>query len=206
GGRDEICVVGAPAQTISSFAGADASYLRDFPRKLPGTTSVELSRNYRSTPEVVDAANTVLAGSATTSVRLRAQRASGPAVRYTPASDEVAEADAVAEAIAGLVTTGVPAAEIAVLFRINAQSEAFEEALTSRGLPYVVRGAARFFERPEVRQAVALLRAAVRTDSDCLPLLALVRATLSGMGWSTEPPQARGQVRNAWESLNSLVA
>jgi DNA helicase-2/ATP-dependent DNA helicase PcrA len=206
GGREEICVVGDPAQTIYSFAGADASYLRDFPRKFPGTTSVELSRNYRSTPEVVEAANTVLAGSGTTSVRLRAQRPAGPAVRYAPASDEVAEADAVADAISTLVAGGLPPAEIAVLFRINAQSEAFEEALASRGLPYVVRGAARFFERPEVRQAVALLRAAIRTDSEGSPLLDLVRATLSGMGWSTEAPQARGQVRNVWESLNSLVA
>ncbi|MBO0847478.1 MAG: ATP-dependent helicase, partial [Nocardioides sp.] len=85
GGRDEICVVGDPAQTIYSFAGADASYLRDFPRKFPGTTSIELFRNYRSTPEVVDAANTVLAGSATATVRLRAQRPAGPAVRYQPA-------------------------------------------------------------------------------------------------------------------------
>jgi DNA helicase II / ATP-dependent DNA helicase PcrA len=206
GGRDEICVVGDPAQTIYSFAGADASYLRDFPRKFPGTTAVELFRNYRSTPEVVDAANTVLAGSGTTSVRLRAQRSSGPAVRYQPAADEVAEADAVAETVAGLVAGGTPAAEIAVLFRINAQSEAFEEALASRGLPYVVRGAARFFERPEVRQAVTLLRAAVRTDAEGTGLLDLVRATLAGMGWSSEAPQARGQVRNVWESLNSLVA
>jgi len=206
GGRNELCVVGDPAQTIYSFAGADASYLRDFPRKFPGTTSVELSRNYRSTPEVVDAANTVLEGSGTPSVRLRAQRPSGPEVRYTQATDEVAEADAVAEAIDALVATGIPPAEVAVLFRINAQSEAFEEALTSRGLPYVVRGAARFFERPEVRQAVTLLRAAVRTDAEGTPLLDLVRATLSGMGWSTEAPQARGQVRNVWESLNSLVA
>src|SRR6478609_5658944 len=121
GGRDEICVVGDPAQTIYSFAGASAAYLRDFPRKFPGTTSVELSRNYRSTPEVVEAANTVLAGSASTSVRLRAQRPSGPEVRYTPALDEVAEADAVADSAAALIRDGVPAAEIAVLFRINAQ-------------------------------------------------------------------------------------
>ena len=84
GGRDEICVVGDPAQTIYSFAGANADYLRDFPRKFPGTTSVELNRNYRSTPEVVEAANTVLAGSSTTSVRLRAQRPAGPPVRYLP--------------------------------------------------------------------------------------------------------------------------
>src|SRR3954469_1948600 len=85
GGRDEICVVGDPAQTIYSFAGANAAYLRDFPAKFPGTTSVELVRNYRSTPEVVGAANAVLAGSASASVRLRAQRPAGPDVRYAPA-------------------------------------------------------------------------------------------------------------------------
>jgi DNA helicase II / ATP-dependent DNA helicase PcrA len=205
GGRDEICVVGDPAQTIYSFAGADATYLRDFPRKFPGTTSVELFRNYRSSPEVVAAANAVLAGSASTSVRLRAQRPSGPDVRFAPAPDEVAEADAVADAVGELLRQGVPASGIAVLFRINAQSEAFEEALASRGLPYVVRGAARFFQRPEVRQAVTLLRAAVRTDADGSSLLDLVRATLAGMGWSTEAPTTRGQTRDRWESLQALM-
>jgi DNA helicase-2/ATP-dependent DNA helicase PcrA len=205
GGRDEICVVGDPAQTIYSFAGADASYLRDFPRKFPGTTSVELFRNYRSSPEVVEAANTVLAGSGSTTVRLRAQRPSGPAVRYVPAGDEVAEADAVADAVGELIRGGVPSSEIAVLFRINAQSEAFEEALASRGLPYVVRGAARFFERPEVRQAVTLLRGAIRSDDGSSPLLDLVRATLAGMGWTSEAPTTRGQTRDRWESLQALM-
>jgi DNA helicase II / ATP-dependent DNA helicase PcrA len=205
GGRDEICVVGDPAQTIYSFAGADATYLQDFPRKFPGTTSVELFRNYRSSPQVVAAANAVLAGSASTSVRLRAQRPSGPDVRFAPASDEVAEADAVADAVGQLMRDGVPTSEIAVLFRINAQSEAFEEALASRALPYVVRGAARFFQRAEVRQAVTLLRAAVRTDGDGSTLLDLVRATLAGMGWSTQAPSTRGQARDRWESLQALM-
>ena len=71
GGRDEICVVGDPAQTIYSFAGARASYLTEFPTKFPGTTGVELVRNYRSTPQVIAAANTLLKGSATVSVQLR---------------------------------------------------------------------------------------------------------------------------------------
>jgi DNA helicase-2/ATP-dependent DNA helicase PcrA len=205
GGRAEICVVGDPAQTIYSFAGADAAYLRDFPKKFPGATSVELSRNYRSTPEVVAAANTVLAGSGSASVRLRAQRQSGPAVRFRPAPDEVAEADAVADAVGGLLRDGVPASEIAVLFRINAQSEAFEDALASRGVPYVVRGATRFFERPEVKQAVTLLRAAVRTDQDDASVRDLVRATLDGMGWTSEAPTTRGQTRDRWESLQALM-
>jgi DNA helicase II / ATP-dependent DNA helicase PcrA len=209
GGRDEICVVGDPAQTIYSFAGADAAYLRDFPRKFPGTTSVELSRNYRSSPEIVAAANAVLAAAAEgsgSSVRLRAQRASGPEVHFSPAADEVAEAGVVADAVGGLMRDGVPPSEIAVLFRINAQSEAFEEALASRGLPYVVRGAARFFERPEVKQAVALLRAAVRSDESASSVVDLMRAALSGMGWSAEARSARGQTRDRWESLQALMA
>jgi DNA helicase-2/ATP-dependent DNA helicase PcrA len=205
GGRDEVCVVGDPAQTIYSFAGADAAYLRDFPRKFAQTTSLELDRNYRSTPQVVEAANSVLAGSASTSVRLRAQRPAGPAVRFVPAPDEVAEAEGVADAVGGLLRDGVPASEIAVLFRINAQSEAFEEALASRGLPYVVRGAARFFERAEVKQAVALVRAAVRTDESSSSVTDLVGAALVGMGWSAQAPVARGQSRDRWESLQALM-
>ncbi|HRK46631.1 MAG TPA: ATP-dependent helicase, partial [Nocardioides sp.] len=92
GGRDELCVVGDPAQTIYSFAGANADYLRDFPAKYPGTTSVELVRNYRSSPQVVEAANTLLAGTASRSVDLRSQQQAGPAVSYDARPDEVAEA------------------------------------------------------------------------------------------------------------------
>jgi DNA helicase-2/ATP-dependent DNA helicase PcrA len=117
----------------------------------------------------------------------------------------VAEAVAVADAVGGLLRDGVPASEIAVLFRINAQSEAFEDALASRGLPYVVRGATRFFERPEVKQAVALLRAAVRTDDGDSSLLDLVGAALGGAGWTSEAPTTRGQTRDRWESLQALM-
>src|SRR6476619_4617778 len=106
GGRDELCVVGDPAQTIYSFAGANAAYLRDFPAKFPGTTSIELVRNYRSTPEVVHAANTLLAGSESRGVELRAQREPGPAVTFTAQPDEVAEAEQVAADIKRLREQG----------------------------------------------------------------------------------------------------
>ena len=163
GGRDELCVVGDPAQTIYSFAGANADYLRDFPAKHPGTTSIELVRNYRSTPQVVEAANRLLDGTPSQGVALRAQQPAGAAVEFHERSDEVAEAEAVAAQIAALRRTGRAPAEMAVLFRINAQSENFEEALAGRGIPYVVRGAARFFDRPEVREAVTRIRGAARS-------------------------------------------
>jgi DNA helicase-2/ATP-dependent DNA helicase PcrA len=205
GGRDEICVVGDPAQTIYSFAGARADHLLGFPAKFPGTTSVELVRNYRSSPEVVDAANRLLAGSPSQGVRLRAQQPAGPAVTFRGHPDEVAEASAIAAQVRRLGDQGVPWGEMAVLFRINAQSEAHEEALTERGIPYVVRGAARFFDRPEVRQAVTLLRGTARAGEGGDDLVEAVRATLSTMGWTHEPPAARGQVRDRWESWQALV-
>ena len=207
GGRNEICVVGDPAQTIYSFAGARASYLTEFPAKFPGTASVELIRNYRSTPQVIAAANTLLKGSATVSVQLRSQREPGADVTWREAADEVAEAEAVAEQVSLLHKQGVPLSEMAVLFRINAQSEGFEEALTARGISYVVRGAARFFERQEVRQALALMRGQVRAGAeDSEELLDQVRGVLTGMGWSPDAPTARGQARDRWESLQALVS
>ena len=207
GGRDEICVVGDPAQTIYSFAGARAAYLSEFVRTHPGATSVELVRNYRSTPQVIEAANGLLKGTTTGAVSLRAQQPAGDPVGWRELPDEVAEADAVADDIVRLQRAGVPLREIAVLFRINAQSESFEEALASRSVPYVVRGAARFFERPEVRQALALLRASLRAGEAARDdLVTQVSAVLAGMGWSTEAPAGRGQARDRWESLTALVS
>ncbi|MGZ4426621.1 MAG: ATP-dependent DNA helicase UvrD2 [Nocardioidaceae bacterium] len=207
GGRDTLCVVGDPAQTIYSFAGASAAYLRDFPRKHPGTTAIELVRNYRSTPQVVAAANQLLAGTPSAGVQLRAQRDTGPEITYSEQPDEVAEAEAVAAEILTLRARGVPPREIAVLFRINAQSEAFEEALAAHGIPYVVRGAARFFERPEVRQAVTLLRGNARSGGGSGEgLVPDVKAVLAGMQWTDTPPTGRGNVRDRWESLQAIVS
>lgn len=209
GGRDEFCVVGDPAQTIYSFAGADATFLRDFPAKFPGTTSIELVRNYRSTPQVVADANKLLAGTSSAGVELRSQQPSGSAVRYTGEPDEVAEAASVADRIVRLHRAGTAYRDMAVLFRINAQSEGFEDALTDRGIPYVVRGAARFFDRREVREALTRLRGAARSGEDGAAAdggwVTAVRDVLAGMGWAAEPPTARGQQRDRWESFQALA-
>ncbi len=209
GGRDDLCVVGDPAQTIYSFAGANASYLLDFPQRFARTTSIELVRNYRSTPQVIATANRLLGESRPGGLQLRAQRDAGPEVRYAEHPDEVDEAERVAAEVLELTRAGTPLREIAVLFRINAQSEAFEEALAARNLPYVVRGAARFFERAEVRQAVTLLRGSARSSDEGAAgdgLVGSVRAVLAGMGWSDQSPTGRGNVRDRWESLHALVS
>ncbi|QIK68643.1 UvrD-helicase domain-containing protein [Nocardioides sp. HDW12B] len=217
GGRDDLCVVGDPAQTIYTFAGASSHHLLDLPRRYRGTTSIELVRNYRSTPEVVEGANRLLAGSGTRSVQLRAQRPSGPALQFHEHADEVEEAESTAAQIRSLVDAGTAPGEIAVLFRINAQSEAFEEALASRGVPYVVRGGDRFFARPEVRQAVTLLRGSARAAADRTEsaatvvdaadagVVGLVSDVLAGMGWARDAPTSRGNVRDRWESLQAIV-
>ena len=221
GERDQLCVVGDPAQTIYSFAGASADHLMGFSRRHPGAKVVQLVRNYRSSPQIVEAANRVL-GTSRDRVVLQAQRSPGPEVTYAEYSDEVDEAESVAAEIAKARDEGVSLRDVAVLFRINAQSEAFEEALAARSVPCVLRGADRFFERPEVRQAVTLLRGAARSGdvpgeaSGADPdeageasgggLVADVTAVLSGQGWSPEPPTGGGAGRARWESLDALRA
>jgi ATP-dependent DNA helicase UvrD/PcrA len=139
-------------------------------------------------------------------VVLRSQRDSGTSVRVHEQSDEVAEAEAVAVAIKALGDRGVPWREIAVLFRVNAQSEAFEEAFTHSEVPYVVRGVERFFERPEVRQAMTLMRGALRASEPSQEgLVAEVEAVLTSMGWNAQAPAGAGASRNRWESLRALV-
>ncbi len=93
-----------------------------------------------------------------------------------------------------------------MLYRVNAQSEAYEQALADVGVPYVVRGAQRFFDRPEVRQAAMVLRGAARSEQSAGRFRRLVRAVLSGLGWAPEPPSVTGAARERWESLAALIA
>jgi DNA helicase-2/ATP-dependent DNA helicase PcrA len=138
-------------------------------------------------------------------VQLRPVRPVGPVPSLDEYADDVAEAAAVADAIAALRREGMPAREIAVLFRVNAQSEELEAALAQRGIPVVLRGAERFFDRPEVKEAVTRLRGAARAGESGADLAAEVRAVLSGAGWTPDPPSSTGAQRERWESLAALV-
>lgn len=208
GGRDAVTVVGDANQTIYSFAGASPGYLLDFERKYPHATVVRLERDYRSTPQVVRLANRVIGAAQGKAARLRlrlvAARPDGPAVTFDEYLDEPTEAAAVANRAAALIESGTPAAEIAVLYRINAQSEAYEKALTDAGVPYVLRGGERFFARPEVRQAMVALRQAAAQQDHAADLVEHVRAVLGPVGLTDEPPPA-GALRERWDSLLALV-
>jgi DNA helicase-2/ATP-dependent DNA helicase PcrA len=105
-----------------------------------------------------------------------------------------------------LIAAGTPAAEIAVLFRVNAQSEVYEAALAQVGVPYVLRGGERFFDRPEIREARLLLRGAARAEQDEGALPDAVRGVLGSLGWYPDNAPPGGAARERWESLAALVA
>jgi DNA helicase II / ATP-dependent DNA helicase PcrA len=210
GERRDLCVVGDPSQTIYSFTGASPEHLLGFRTRHPEARVVELVRNYRSSPQVVELANLVLrtpgGGRRPGAVELQAQRDAGPPPELLVADDDPEEARLVAERVKGLVDAGHPPAEVAILFRTNGQSEAHESALAERGIPYLVRGGERFFARKEVRDAVLLLRGAARTDDGAVPLPDLVRDILLGAGWTREAPTSGGAARERWESLAALAS
>ena len=158
GGRGDICVVGDDYQTIYTFTGASPEHLLSFPDRFPGATVVRLEENYRSSPQILGLANRLaprLGGFAKT---LRPTRPAGPEPVARAISDEAAEVAAVVRAVRGLRDDeGVALEEIAVLYRINARSEPFEEAFAAAGIPYQVRDGA-FLRRPGPRAVLQRLR------------------------------------------------
>ncbi len=216
GERRELCVVGDASQTIYSFTGATSRHLLDFTQRYEGAQVVKLVRDYRSTPQVVRTANTLLAArngeadrragntSWSAPLELIAQRPAGPEPVFTECTDDEAEAAECVRRIGVLLDQGVKASEIAILYRTNGQSEAYEQALASAGIGYQLRGGERFFQRREVRDALLQLRAAARAQGDD-DVPQQVRDVLASLGYTSVAPQNSGAVREKWESLAALV-
>lgn len=208
GDRRELCVVGDASQTIFSFAGANSSHLLDFASRYENSTLVRLERNYRSASGIVATANRLMRDRPG-ALTLHAARedegkpASEPEIVQYP--HDMAEARGIAQSILTRIEQGTKAEEIAILYRVNAQSAPLETALSDVGISYHLRGSTRFFDRPEVKQAILALRGASVSISG-EPLFKSVSDVLRSIGWSQVPPEGHGAVRSKWESLNAIMA
>jgi len=204
GDRDDLCVVGDASQTIYSFAGASSAYLLGFGSEFPRASVVRLERNYRSTEQVVLAANALMRGRPGALDLAAQSRESGPPPEILTCAHDGEEASAVARRIADVVAKGGAYADCAVLFRVGAQSAPLEAALDRMGIPYRVQGGTRFFDRPEVRQAVLLLRGAARSITG-EPVVKTVSDILRSLGWAAQSPEGAGAVRDRWDALQAIM-
>jgi DNA helicase II / ATP-dependent DNA helicase PcrA len=159
GSREELCVVGDPAQTIYSFAGATPVFLNSFTQRFPEAEVVRLTTGYRSTPEIIFTANSILRKGAMGN-ELVAINDHGSKPTITAYNDESSEIAGIVRDITKLISEGTPAQEIAVLARTNNQLNGLEKAMNSAGLPYQVRNTERFFDRKEVRDFLKQVRTA----------------------------------------------
>ena len=206
GDRRDLCVVGDASQTIYSFAGADPRFLIDFPRRWEGARVVELHRNYRSDAAVLAVANELMRE------RPGAVHLTAAAAETVPPSpptvsayrDEADEARGVAGRIADRLRAGADPASIAVLYRTGAQSAELAAALADAGIATTVLGGRRFFDLPEVRQAVLALRGASVAPLE-RGFVDAVRDILRSLGMTDAAPPAGGAVRESWEARTAIL-
>ena len=203
GEHTELCVVGDPNQTIYSFTGATSEYLQSFADRYENAKVVQLTRNYRSTQQVVALANRLTAESHMEPLESQGDIGFAPSVReFATVADE---ANSIAGEIKELIAAGVRASQIAVLYRINSQSEAIENALSTQGIGYQVRGGERFFARPEIQAAMRSIRAESLIDTG-KSLFESVSEICRTHGWQAMPPTDVNANLERWEALNSLIS
>jgi DNA helicase-2/ATP-dependent DNA helicase PcrA len=194
GDRDDLCAVGDDYQSIYSFTGATPEHLLAMPERFPRATVVRLEENYRSTPEILGIANRLVPRLAGARKVLRAVEPPGgePVVRAFARLP--AELGSLVERVTALHDEGVPHEELAVLYRINARSEDYEEALSLAGIPYQVRGGA-FLARPAARATLRLLRRAPGSRA-----AEAVRASADAQGFTEDVPDDVGDEETTRQS------
>jgi DNA helicase-2/ATP-dependent DNA helicase PcrA len=180
-----LFVVGDEDQCIYSFRGADINNILGYEEDFPDCKVFKLERNYRSTKRILEAANGVIINNTQRRGKsLWTENPEGEKILVIPTEDEREEAFQVAQKISGFLDKGLAPADIAVLYRTNAQSRAFEEVLTIQGLRYEMRGALKFYERKEVKDILAYMRLVVNPRDD-VSLRRIVNVPPRGIGKRT---------------------
>src|SRR2546429_1594019 len=198
-----VCAVGDPDQSIFAFRGADINNILDFERDFPGTRTIALEQNYRSTNSILDAANAVISNNRERKPKeLWSELGDGDPVRVIEVEDEHAEARFVAAGIVALVEEGYSGDEIAVFYRTNAQSRVLEDVLVRQDIAYQVIGGPRFYERAEIKDAIAYLQA-IDNPYDAVSLQRIANKPRRGIGDSSLArlqTWADAQGRSLWEA------
>ncbi len=180
-----VCAVGDPDQSIYAFRGADIRNVLEFERDFPGARTIALEQNYRSTNAILRASNAVIAHNRERKEKnLWSELGDGEPPRVLEVEDEHAEARFVAAEVAGLIDEGFSGREIAVFYRTNAQSRVLEDVLVRQGVPYQVIGGPRFYERAEIKDAMAYLQV-IDNPADTVSLLRIANRPRRGVGDTT---------------------
>ena len=226
GEHQNICCVGDPDQSIYKWRGADIRNILDFESDYPGTRLVRLEQNYRSTKRILAVASAVIANNVSRKEKaLWTDNGEGETAALYRGWDEHEEANFVAQRILGTRTEGIPYEEMAVFYRTNAQSRVLEDALRRASIPYVIVGGVRFYERREIKDALAYLRLLVNPADD-VAFRRAVQAPSRGVGRTTlirleevaaregrpllalaaaPPPDITGKPRRGLEEFVALV-
>jgi ATP-dependent DNA helicase UvrD/PcrA len=204
GDHQNVMVVGDPDQSIYAFRGADIRNILEFERDFPGTRVIPLEQNYRSTNAILGAANAVIGHNRERKEkRLWSELGDGEPVRVVETEDEHAEARFVAAEVAGLVELGASLREIAVVYRTNAQSRVLEDVFVRQGIAYQVIGGPRFYERAEIKDAIAYLQA-IDNPYDAVSLTRIANRPRRGVGDTSLArlaALAEGEGISLWEAV-----
>jgi len=204
-----LFAVGDDDQSIYGWRGAKVENILQFERDFPNTKTIRLEQNYRSTSHILDAANAVIKNNGgRLGKNLWTAGEDGEPVKLYTAYDERDEARFIIDQIQVWVNDGNLRSEVAILYRSNAQSRAFEEVLINVGMPYRVYGGLRFFERAEIKDALAYLRLCTRSDDDP-SFERIVNTPTRGIGNKTIDQvreYARAQQISMWDATNQLIS
>lgn len=206
-GFGNLCVVGDDDQSIYGWRGADMRNILDFEKAFPGAKTIKLEQNYRSTSNILNAANEVIKNNkGRKSKRLWTQNGEGEKIRFSRSNDEKEEAKSIVEQIKYMVNKGKKYSDFGILYRINAQSRIIEDYFMSEALPYKVVGGLKFYDRKEIKDVISYLRV-LYNPMDNISLKRIINEPKRGIGKTAiEHVQEFANEKNTfcWEILKNI--